>query len=108
MQVSSKVGLVLVTLFPGTWPPRFTKLWLGMLLTEGSEEQETKQKKRERLNNTSLNSPVNVWVTKFSSTAGNDVGKVQGNRDTRVTCPIFCQKLLQNLAALIHTTECSN
>lgn len=35
----------------------------------------------------SFNSAVNVWVFKFSTKAGNNIGKVQGNEDTRVSLP---------------------
>lgn len=103
MQVGSEAGLMLVIRFPGIWPPHsqsYGQEWYS----ERSSGEEAKAAER-GWNNTSFDPAVDVWVFKFSTTAGNN-GKVQGNEDTRVSLPYLLSETGPRFAAFMHTKDC--
>lgn len=104
-----------------SWPyPRYGFQALGLCILQNygqewySERASEKKKKnnpqgsRDRgWNNTSFNSAVNVWGCKFSTNAGNNIGKVQGNEDTRISLPCLLTESGPKFAVLTHTKQCS-
>lgn len=104
MKVSLEAGLIQ---FPGTWPPCFTKLWVGMVFQDSFwRKKKIKQGSKERgWNKISFTSAVNVWsgVLSFPPVQEITSGRFKVTRIQEPILPIFSHKGIQNL--LIHSKE---
>lgn len=97
---------MLVIQFPCTWPQHVTKLRVGIVFKDGFWRKKTRQQREDGITHLSTQQLMPGGF-KFSTNAGNNVGKVQGNEDTRVSLPYFSSETDQKFAALMHTKECS-